>query len=219
MPEQTDADAARVARQRQFSRRTEAIAVVLISLGGLATSWSSYQAARWSGEQSTHYVGAIGSHMEAGRLSIEAGLQQSVDVDTFLAVVAASGGGRSEEAVFLRTRLRAEFRPAFDAWAASQVQESAASAATPFLLPEYRLALKEQAAQRQTEALERFVAGQRANEVGDQYVLMAVLLATVMFLSGICQPLQVHRLKVGLIVLAGALMAFGLYNIAVLPMQ
>jgi hypothetical protein len=52
-----------------------------------------------------------------------------------------------------------------------------------------------------------------------RYVLMAVLLATVMFLSGICQPLQAHRLKVGLIVLAGALMAFGLYNIAVLPMQ
>jgi hypothetical protein len=37
--------------------------------------------------------------------------------------------------------------------------------------------------------------------------------------EGICQPLQVHRLKVGLILIAAALMVFSLYNIAVLPKQ
>jgi hypothetical protein len=218
MHEEPEGDAeVSAAERRQKARRAETIAVVLISLGGVATSWSTYQAALWGGEESAQDVVAIGLHMESARLSIEAGQQQTVDVGAFMQIVAAYGGGRDEEAEFVRARLRAEFRPAFEAWLASRPRENAAAPPTPFALPEYRMELREQAARRQAEAQQRFVAGQQANEVSDQYTLMAVVLATVMFLSGICQPLQVHRLKIGLIVLAAVLMAFGLYNLAVLP--
>jgi hypothetical protein len=199
------------------SRQTEWMSVLLVSLSGLATSWSTYQAQQWSGVQSAQFTAAIGLHGESGRLSIEAGQQQAVDISAFISFLSAYSAGREDEAQFLRARLRPEFRPAFEVWLASRPRDNPDAAPTPFALPEYRLQLKDDAARVAAEAQGRFIEGEQANEHSDQYVLMAVVLSTAMFFAAICQPLQVRRLQLGLIVLATVLLLSALYNLAVLP--
>ena len=46
-------------------RRLELAAVLLLALTTLATAWSGYQAARWSGEQSQHYARASATRIKA----------------------------------------------------------------------------------------------------------------------------------------------------------
>src|SRR4051812_49955090 len=46
-------------------RRYELAAVLLLSLTTLATAWSGYQAARWSGEQSSLYARASALRVQA----------------------------------------------------------------------------------------------------------------------------------------------------------
>ena len=52
-------------RPDRFEQLLELGAVLLLSFTTLATAWSGYQAARWSGEQSQHYARASALRIQA----------------------------------------------------------------------------------------------------------------------------------------------------------
>src|SRR3954447_7948016 len=54
-------------------RLLELLAVLLLSLTTLATAWSGYQAARWSGEQSQLYAQASATRIRSQQQSTAAG--------------------------------------------------------------------------------------------------------------------------------------------------
>src|ERR1700710_3216966 len=57
----------------RMERVLELGAVLLLSLTTLATAWSGYQAARWSGEQSQLYARASATRIKAQQQSTAAG--------------------------------------------------------------------------------------------------------------------------------------------------
>src|SRR5262249_20308347 len=57
----------------RFERVLELGAVLLLSLTTVATAWSGYQAARWSGEQSRHFARASTVRIAAQRETTAAG--------------------------------------------------------------------------------------------------------------------------------------------------
>ena len=59
------------------------LATVLLAVAAVATAWSSYQSARWSGVQTIDFSRANAARIESARASGEAGRQTQVDVLTF----------------------------------------------------------------------------------------------------------------------------------------
>jgi hypothetical protein len=173
----------------------EIAATVLLALAAVATAWSSYQAARWNGEQAKVASAVNQARIEAARASDLANAQQQVDVQTFSQWVDAYARKEPRLAAFYFKRFRAEFKPAVDAWVATRPLETDGAPLTPFVLPQYRLAAKAEANRldRQTEALS---AQMRRNvQRSTNYVLGVVLFAVALFFAGMSTKLGSPRLQ------------------------
>jgi hypothetical protein len=140
----------------------EIVATVLLSLAAVATAWSSYQATRWNGE-TTKASGRVNAvRIQAARADGLARNQTQVDVATFIAWVDARAGENAELESFYEDRFREEFRPAFDAWLATDPLTNVAAPKTPFAMDEYRLDAANEAERLDAEA-ERLSATVRRN--------------------------------------------------------
>jgi hypothetical protein len=124
-----------------------------------------------------------------------AGQMQMIDVGVFLRWVEAYAQADMRSATFLRERLRPEFRPAFEAWLASRPLKNPDAASTPFALPEYRLALLDSSKRYEEESIRLFDEGQRANQIGDRYVLDTVLFALALFFASSAQQGKHTRVR------------------------
>jgi hypothetical protein len=197
-------------------RRVELIAAIMLSIATVVTAWSAYQATRWSGDQAADYTQASATRTESVRSSTEANRQVLIDVDTFLNWMDAEQTGDSALADDIHERMRQEFLPAFDAWLATAPAGTIPDG-TPFELPEYRLAAEERAKRLETEAAALFEDGQEANQVSDDFVLAAVLLASVLFFSGLAGTFDSLRAQIFLLILGGVMLAVGTIIVVTLP--
>jgi hypothetical protein len=208
-----------LSRAQRFERWTETISAILLGLVTIATAWSGYQAARWGGEQSTLYTDALSLMIDSTAAATEANQLTQVDISLFINYVNAYAAGDEELATFYYDRFRPEARLAVDAWLATQPLQNPDALPSPFQMPEYQVSLAEEAVQLEQEAGNLFQQGKAANEHSDDYVLNAVLLASVLFLAGIAPRFDWPPLVVLILVAAGVLLVVGLYNLSTLPIQ
>jgi hypothetical protein len=208
--------AAATAAAAARDRRVEMIAAVVLSIATVVTAWSAYQATRWSGVQAESYVTASARRTESVRASNRANSEILVDVDVFLAWVDAVRHGKDEFAADLENRMREEFLPAFEAWRATDPSVEIPDG-TPFTQPEYVLAEQEEAVRLEREASASFNDGQEANQVSDNFVLAAVMLASVLFFSGLAGTFDSFRAQLFLLVLAGVMLVVGSIVVVSLP--
>ena len=188
----------------------ELLVTVLLVVAALATSWSSYQATRWNGEQAVAAGRTNAIRIDAARADATARTQTQVDVATFIAWADADLRGETEVADFYVDRFRDEFRPAYEAWIAERPLTNADAPSTPFAMEEYQVAARNQAAEldaaAEASAAEVGINIQRSSN----YVLTVVLYAIVLFFAGMSTRLSNRRLRwvttiAGTVVLLGAL--------------
>src|SRR6476659_2930273 len=89
----------------------EVIVTVLLVVAALGTSWSSYQATRWNGEQAKAASKTSAIRIEAARAQGLSQAQTQIDVATFIAWVDADRSGDSQLADLYVDRFREEFQP------------------------------------------------------------------------------------------------------------
>jgi len=188
----------------------ELLVTVLLVVAALATSWSSYQATRWNGEQAAAAGRTNAIRIDAARADGLARTQTQVDVATFIAWADADLRGEKKVADFYVDRFRDEFQPAYEAWIAEQPLTNADAPTTPFVMEEYQVAAKKQAEELDAEA-EASAAEVRLDiQRSSNYVLTVVLYAIVLFFAGMSTRLSNRRLRwvttiAGTLVLLGAL--------------
>jgi hypothetical protein len=175
--------------------RFELVATILLSLATVATAWSGYQASRWNGEQAKASSRANAIRIESSKAAALANAQSQVDVLTFTQWVDAYVRGEDELVAFYEKRFREEFKPAVDAWVATRPLRNADAPLTPFAMPEYVLAAREESERLDAEA-EAWAARGRANiQRAANYVLGVVLFATALFFAGMSTKLQSRRYR------------------------
>jgi hypothetical protein len=183
--------------------RLEIVATVMLSLATLGTAWSGYQASRWNGEQAKAFSRAAAARVESAKAADLANSQTQVDVATFIQWVDAYALDEQELVDFYSARFRAEFKPAVDAWIATRPLQNDDAPLTPFAMPQYKVAAREESDRLEAEA-EALSATARANvQRATNYVLCVVLFAAVLFFSGISTKLRTP-------VLRRVLLAFGI---------
>jgi hypothetical protein len=185
-------------------------ATVLLALATVATAWSGYQASRWNGEQAAAAGRSNAARIESTRASSLADAQTQVDVATFTAWVDAYAREEADLAAFYRRRFRPEFAPAVTAWVATQPLKNPDAPLTPFAMPQYRLAARDEAAMLEARA-EAEAARVRVDiQRSTNYVLAVVLFAATLFFAGMSAKLPSPRLRLalltmGLVTFTGAL--------------
>jgi hypothetical protein len=210
------------AEERSDSGRNwqEVIVTVLLVVAALATSWSSYQATRWNGEQARAAGRTNAIRIDAARAQGMAQSQSQVDVATFIAWADADRRGETGLAAFYVNRFRPEFHTAFNAWMATKPLTNPDAPPTPFAMNEYQLASRQEAerldANAEASAAQVSLYIQRASN----YVLTVVLYAVVLFCAGMSTKISNRRLRwiltvVGCLVLTAALVWIATFPISV----
>jgi hypothetical protein len=211
----TDGAAAGGAHSKRAARLSTWSAV-LMSLAALATSWASYQASLWSGEQLAHSASSAAYRAKSTRLATHAGQLRLIDIGIFGHWMTAVTSGDSTLVRFIAARFREEFVPAFDQWMASRPMTSPDAAPSPFALPSYRLADDVMADGLERAADREAAASQHANRISDSYVLDAVLMAMVLFFAG-ADSGSVTRLRIGMLLIASSTWAVGVIRLLMAP--
>jgi len=201
---------------RRRDRRVELIAAIMLSIATVVTAWSAYQATRWSGDQAEDYTSASATRTESVRASTEANRQILIDVATFLNWLDAEQSGDHALADDIHARMRKEFLPAFNAWLATAPAGTIPDG-TPFELPEYQLAAEAESKRLENKAAALFEDGNESNEVGDDFVLAAVLFASVLFFSGLAGTFDSLRAQLFLLILGGVMLLVGTVIVVTLP--
>ena len=178
----------------------ELVATILLAVAAVATAWSSYQATRWNGEQAKASGKTNGLRIQAARAAGLGAAQTEVDVATFIEWVGAHAAGDQRLETFYVDRFRAEFRPAFDAWVATDPFVTAGAPPTPFAMSEYELAANEEAARLDREAEASAAEVAKSIQRSGNYVLGVVLFSVALFFAGISTKLKSRPLRIALLV-------------------
>ena len=86
-------------------------------------------------------------------------------------------------------------------------------------MPQYKLSLDEQANQLDAQAEKTLNQGQEANQQRDDYVLNAVFLAAVLFLTAIAERFTWNLVRAMVLALALGMLLFGIYHLFTYPIN
>lgn len=186
----------------------ELAAAVLLSLATIMAAWSAYQSTRWNGERARVASVASAKRVEATRATTIQETQTIIDVQVFLEWHRAAREGDQEGMVYLYEQSRPEFKEVLDVWL-TQAPPGEIPPGSPFFMPEYALASEAEAAELSAEADAALASAQEANQRADNFVLAAVLMATVLFFAGVGakfrgRHIRMMMLVVGVLVFLGS---------------
>jgi hypothetical protein len=194
----------------------ELASAVLLALAAIASAWSAYQANSWGGVQASAFAGANAARTESVRNSNTAMAQRQVDVATFIAFLQAYAARNQNLVDFYEARFRDEFKPAFQSWLSS-VPSGSVPPGTPFAESNYVLAAQEQADALLTEAQEQSAVAQSANQTGNNFVIVIVIMAMVLFFAGVGTKFRQQGVRRLMIAISAVLFVAGTIVIISLP--
>jgi len=209
---------------------SEKLVSIALAAAVVLTAWSGFQASKWSGVQANSYAAAGAKRTESIRLSTLAGQQAQIDVSLFVDWLAALNEVTLTSARdyvpdegtlsgFLYVRMRDEFQPALRAWLATDPLANPDAPATPFDMPEYRLAAQEEADRLRAEADALAQRAREANQTSDDYVLTGVLFAGVLFFGGIANSLKKMKNRMAVLAIAIAILLASAYVLLRFPIE
>jgi hypothetical protein len=178
MVEMTKSDS-QAARKREWPTEVrEIIAVFVLSVTAILTAWCGFESSKWSGEMSIQFSQASADRIKSSDMASEARDAQQVDLAIYTQWVDARAAGNKQLESYVAARFTPEFRVAFDVW-----QNNNEALKSPFAEPSYVPAGQVQSSELSGDANKKFSAALVSNQRGDNYSLLTVLFALVLFFS------------------------------------
>jgi hypothetical protein len=207
----------RTAEDNTRSRQLEIASAVMLGLAATASAWCGYQSNLWTGVQTFSLVAADEAARKSTQLTLQATQLQSVDLQMVLAYIEGSIRGDKKLADLLHTRFRPEVRKALDAWLQTDPFNNPNAPMHPFAMAEYASPEREAAKRADQEQARMMAAAQRASRASDEYVLLTVRFAAVLFFGGIVSTFESRRLRCSVFLLAVGLFTLTTIVLATLP--
>ena len=193
------------------------VEAVVLSVVALLAAYSGFAAAKWSTESSVSLARASAARSKANRADLEALQTETLDSVSFNAWFTAYVAGNKHAEQLARNRLRPGYRPAFDAWLATDPAHNPKAPPGPAYMRQYVIPQATQAAALDAQADEEFTKGSDAGGTADKYVRDTVFLATVLFLIGISGHVKLRQARYGLVGIGVILLAFSVVQLIGLP--
>jgi hypothetical protein len=204
-------------RQARLNRILEIISAILLSLATVGSAWCAYQSARWNGVQAISFSAANGARTESVRMSNEALQLASIDVGMFTQLATAYSEENEFLFNFIMDRFRPEMKPAVEAWIATEPLKNPEAPSSPFAMAEYTSAAQDEADRLLGVAEQSLQDAQAANQNSDNYVLLTVMFASVLFFGGISTKFDMFKIRSALIAFGILIFTAGLVILATYP--
>lgn len=207
------------AESNRFDRWVEFGGALVMSIATVAIAWCAYQATLWGGDESRLYFESSTAQITAGQIDNQAQLRSSIHVGLFSQYVNALGEGDEVLGDFYYQRFPEELKTATDAWLLTDPLNDPHAPGSPFEMDAYRLAEQDAAVLAQQQSEELFEMALAADENADNYVLLTVVFATVLFFSGIAGKFQWQTLDAVVLVVGTVALLVGFVLLLQIPIQ
>jgi hypothetical protein len=201
-------------RRSRLLSITEAL---LLSLVAVLAAYSGYAAAKWGTESSVSLAKASAERSRANRADAEALQIRTLDSASFNAWFTAFTADNLKAERLARRRLRPGYRPAFNAWLATDPAHNPHSPPGPAFMRQYVIPQARAAKTHDRKADAAFAEGADAGATSDKYIRDTVFLATVLFLVGISGHFSLHQARFALIGVGALILVFSVVQILGLP--
>lgn len=207
----TDADT-----QTEATDWRELVAVILLSITTILTAWSSFESSKWGGAMSISFAQASSARVDASRQDGTANRKETIQVALYTQWLQASATGEMHLMDYLSVRFPEPLKTAFTAWQAANPNTNPQAPSSPFVMPQYKIPELAAAKGDDTLANQKFALALRQNQRGDNYTLLTVAFASVLFFAAISGRMKAHRdqwilLGVGLTIFAVAVSLLALF--------
>ncbi|MER6939900.1 hypothetical protein ABTX24_02485 [Nocardioides sp. NPDC127514] len=181
----------------------ELIAILLLSVTAILTAWTGFQASKWSGAMSISFSQASTNRIAAARFESTANRKLSVQVALFTQWLAAYQSGDPELSEFLQARFPEPLATVFPAWLDARPLKDPDAPATPFDMEEYVIPESVQAGAADRKADGKFAQALRNNQRGDNYTVLTIGFATVLFFTALSERMRRRSAQWTLLCLGG----------------
>ena len=206
---------------RQPSKRrievVEILEAIILAIIALTTALSGYQAALFDGESAKEYATSSRLRVEAGNAQLTSNQQLIYNSSTFTAWLQAYDAKDESLMRLMERRFLPDYKEAFDEWVKLAPWTAPDIPPGPRHMPSYEDPLAEKAAELNKEASHAFDLGVETRATGEKYVRVTVILASSLFLIAIGQRFKIKGVRNAVNAVAGVLLVYCLYLIAVYP--
>lgn len=193
----------------------ELIAVILLSVTAIATAWTGFQVVKWGGVMAISFSEAGAARIEASRAEGVANRQLSTQTQIYTQWIEASAAKDTLLADYISERFPEPLHTAWVDWMALDPLRNPDAPKSPFDMPSYVLPDIATAQAADARANDLFARALVSNQRGDDYAMLTVLFATVLFFAAVSGRVKNTMnawilLGIGLILfsVAGVILAF-----------
>lgn len=183
--------------ESRLHKAFDVVTVFVLSIIAVLTAWCGFEASKWGGEMSISFSQASSARIQAAAADGEARDARLYDLTIYAQWVLAEADGREELVAFIEERFSPEFRTAFDAW-----EEDGRSERGPMVMTEYVPPGTLESQELSERADAKFDEALVNNQRGDNYSLLTVLFALVLFLTAMSQRDLSRGSRMSLLILA-----------------
>ncbi len=209
--EDTSFFARREAGDEPPPRTIETWSAVLLAVTVILTAWSGFQSSKWGGAMSISFSQASTARLEANRASGEASAARQADLSIYTLWLETVAAGETKSSDYVAQRFTPWFTPAFDEWLSlGGITDPANAPKSPFALDSYVLPGAAEVAELDARADAKFAEALANNQRGDNYTILGVLFATVLFFAAISTRFANRRLQYGMLTFATGAFVVGI---------
>ncbi|KJQ53204.1 hypothetical protein [Microbacterium sp. SA39] len=201
-------------KTRSTHRTLEISTVVLLSITAVVTAWCGFEASKWGGEMSIAFSQASSARVQAASAKATSEAARQYDLTIYTQWVLAEADGDAELVSFIEERFSDEFAVAFDAW-----NDEDRVSLGPFAMDEYVPPGTLEAEELNARADAKFDQALVNNQRGDDYALLTVLFALVLFFAALSQNQRAVWRRLTFVVLSGVIAVAGILTLVTFPIK
>lgn len=195
----------------------ELACAIVLALATTASAWCAYQSKLWGGAQAARASAAMRAGREMAVNSLAAIQARTFDASMFITYMQARLETNTAMEAFLAQRFRPEMKTAVEAWLKLDPLNNPAAPPSPFRMTEYAQKETAEVARQEELANQAMLASRQARGFSDDYVLLTVVFASVLFFGGIARAFDSRSLRTTLAALAMLLFLGTLGVLATMP--
>jgi hypothetical protein len=212
--EAPDADTDEAPERRPPGHVRETVVLIVLSITAVLTAWCGFESSQWGGEMSIAFSEASSARIEAARQAGAANAARQADLSIWGVYLQARAQGDTALAKYVEQRFTDHFRVAYQAWIAQ-----GESTEGPFKMKEYVPPGTIESAAADQRADSRFAEALVFNQRGDNYTILTVLFALVLFFAAASTRLSSRRAQWILLGLAIFFLLTGTVILATFPID
>jgi hypothetical protein len=198
-------------------RLVETWSAVLLSVTVILTAWSAFESSKWGGEMSIAFSQASSARIQANRAAGQVSAAQQVDLSVYSLWLQMKAARNEPAAAYVEERFPDRFRVAFDEWVAQGgISDPENAPTSPFALASYAPPGVQEQLDLDRRADVKFQEALRNNQRGDNYTVLTIGFATVLFFAALSGRMRSPRAQwtllgigcLGFVLLSGTLLTF-----------